>query len=379
MQSCYGFNSFYVDFFGFYLLYVIICAVLLQNAVSKRKFVIILFTPLLVLSALRGNTVGGDLDNYLPYYHYLSHTSSIRELFDDLRIKEPLYVLLTRLVGLLSNDSERAYIVVTSIFSLVGPIALIQRYSKNPSFSILLYFALGFYTNTFNNIRQSMAISIIFISLPFLLEKRNFFKFCIAVVLATGFHYSAIIALLLYPASIGIASIKKILASLAVGTSIFFVVGSSILMSIISMFLFKYNTDTIFDKRGAGWTLFFIYALILVAELIVFNRKKGSLSDYNLRFFNLMVIMQTFALIIQLYASIFPSMTRMTYYFYIPIITTIPYVASIFKDNLSRIVTYAISFVFSVFFMSMVYSYSPETGSNSQGVIPYVLIDKKIY
>ena len=67
----------------------------------------------------------------------------------------------------------------------------------------------------------------------------------------------------------------------------------------------------------------------------------------------------------------------MTYYFFIPIIVAIPYMACTYKPYKKLIIT--IATVLAFLYVGMVYGYNIETNSNSQGVIPYVLVDKVIY
>lgn len=64
------------------------------------------------------------------------------------------------------------------------------------SFAVLAYCFL-FYQETYNLMRQWMAMAIIIFGIAYILE-RNLFKYCVTVVVASLFHTSAIIGLLLY-------------------------------------------------------------------------------------------------------------------------------------------------------------------------------------
>ena len=211
--------------------------------------------PLLFLAVCRGNTVGGDLENYLPYYNQMYLTKSWSEMIELIGFREPGYSIFIKILGYFTGGSERYYILVTSICSLIGPFYLIYKYSNNYSYSLLLYYALGFYTNTFNNIRQSIAMSIVFISFYYLFENRNLIKYILMVLLATTFHYSALIMVLLYPLTKNVISIKFLIKLILISFSLFFLAGSNILKIIITNFLFKYNPDTFFESGGSGWGL----------------------------------------------------------------------------------------------------------------------------
>lgn len=184
----YGFNSFYVHLYIFYILYVtLVCCCFKQLKYKKHK-IVLLGLPLVFLSSLRGDTVGGDLENYLPNFDAYYYINNLKDLL-GYNSHEPGYVLFTKLISLL-YPSHRFYLIVTSICTLIGPFYLIYKYSKMPGLSFLIYYSLGFYTNTMNNIRQSLAISICCFAIPFLF-KREFRQFVFIVLLATVFHYSA--------------------------------------------------------------------------------------------------------------------------------------------------------------------------------------------
>ena len=244
-----------------------------------------------------------------------------------------------------------------------------------PYFSFLLYFTLGFYTNTFNNVRQSIALSICFLSIEFLLN-RNFRKFCLTVIIAAMFHYSAVFFLILYPLVSKELKIKNVLCILGGGIVLYIVSSVTIVAFLLNVLAFKYDAETVMlSSEGSGWGLFYMYALILVGELYLFstvgnnNDKKRELSFF--------VYMQLLAVLFQMYAPLFASMTRLTFYFYIPIIIAIPYLANTFKSLRWIIISSGIAL--GILFLGMTYSKSDATGSNSQGVIPYVFIDKTIY
>ena len=92
------------------------------------------------------------------------------------------------------------------------------------------------------------------------------------------------------------------------------------------------------------------------------------------------ICLQICAMTIQLGAPIYHSLVRMTFYFYIPVITlAIPFFISTMGRKVDRAVSYFIVFSFAIYMMKMIYSYNPETRTNLQGVIPYVFIDTPFF
>lgn len=367
----YGFESFYFCFFIIYTLYAFIIYNNLQKDTDRKKLIIALFLPLFILSALRGETVGGDLKNYLPGFDDASKADSFEHLMWTTNT-EPGFKILNWIISVLS-PTHRMFIIVTSIISLIGPAYLIYKYSKSPLFSSLLYFSLGFYTNTFNNVRQSVALSLCLFAIPLVVE-RKLLKFLIIVILAATIHYSAGIFIILYPLSKCINGIKSIIISLIAGFTLFYLLRISIRRIIINSIFVRYDPETIMNDSSGGWGLLFFYCIVLILEVIMYVKKKKNLSKDELYYCNFFIVLQVLAVLLQMYATMWTSMMRATLYFYIPIIVAVPFYLNMFKKN-NRVLITISAFCLSLLFMRGVYSYNSETFSNSQGVIPYVLID----
>ena len=89
------------------------------------------------------------------------------------------------------------YILSTSIIIVVLFLKSMWDYSRNFTFSVFLFVSMWFAFTSMNIIRQFVAVSIIFYGLRFV-KKEEFKKFFICVILAVGFHTSALIMLPLY-------------------------------------------------------------------------------------------------------------------------------------------------------------------------------------
>lgn len=373
----FGLQSFYAFFFLFLVIIVLIFGRNLKNGKERRKFVYLCFFLLFFLAGMRGITVGGDLRNYLPEFHGISK-ASLKEIF-LYGYHEPGYVLFVKSISIFSSD-DRAFLLCTSFASLIGPFYLIYKYSKSPTMSVLLYFALGYYTNTFNNVRQSIAISIVFCSIPFLID-RKLAKYTIGIVFATCFHYSALIMLILYPITNKSLDFKKLLLYAVSSLSIVYFFGFVILKAVVLEFLTKYDPENFEeDAEGTGWGLFAFYLIVLAFMSVFYLTKSQKMTPDNKRMMSIFVLFQIGASSIQLSAPIFHSMVRMAYFFYIPvIILAIPFIYSEIRSKSDKLVYYISVFSIALYFMSRVYSYSPMKMSNSQCVIPYVFIDTVIF
>ncbi|MBR1687534.1 MAG: EpsG family protein [Prevotella sp.] len=372
----FGIESFYFYFFFFLIFFVLGCQGLFAKSSQRKQFFLACFSLLYLMAALRGITVGGDLKRYLPEFHSVS-LSSFQYIIEFGR-HESGYLIYIKLLSLISS-AERCFLVGTSLASLVGPFYLFYRYSKCPVASILLYYAMGYYTNTFNNVRQSIAISIIFCVIPYLLD-RKMWKYIIGVLLATTFHYSALVMLIVYPLINKPIDTKKLLVYAGVGLGVVGVFGYFFLSYVAETFLTRFDPESFMEEgEGPGYGLFFFYVIIFLLISSFYIYQKDKMNSNQCKMMSLFVVFQMFAMIIQLSAPIHHSMVRMTYYFFIPIVTIgVPYIGSyIIKRN--RVVFYLPIFVFAIYYMIRVYSRAPEYMTNSQGVIPYILIETPIF
>lgn len=325
---------------------------------------------------MRGVTVGGDLKRYLPEYHAI--ISAPLGALTHYGRHEIGYLIYIKLLSLIS-PTDRCFLIGTSFASLIGPICMFFKFSKKGSVSVLLYYAMGYYTNTYNNIRQSIALSVIFIILPFLIN-RDFKKYMIGVLVATSFHYSALLMMFVYPLYTRNISAKRILiyaSSMLLGA----VALGYTLLSYISEIITKYNPEE-FDNEaeGGGYGLFFFYLLIFVAISVFYVMRRRKMTKKQRKMMSMFVLFQIFAMTIQLTAPIFHSMVRGTYYFFIPVATlAVPLIYSMIRRRVFKLAFYSIVFVFAVYYMIGVYSYKPEIGNNSQANIPYVFINKDLF
>ena len=372
----FGIESFYFCFFFLLFLYIKGCQGLFAIGSQRKKYILACFLLLFLMAALRGVTNGGDLKRYIPEFHTLASSS-----FEDIwkyGNHELGYMIYIKLLSMVS-DSDRCFIVGTSFISLIGPFYLFYRYSKYPDISILLYYAMGYYTNTFNNVRQSIAISIFFLIIPFLID-RKLWKYLIGVIIATLFHNSAIIMLFVYPLVKKPLESKKIFIYACAGIGFVLSMGYFFLSYIVQNYFSRWDAEDFSeDAEGTGYVLFYFYAIVFLLFYAYYILQKHRMNAEQLRMVSFFVVFQMFAMIIQFSAPIFHSMVRMTLYFFIPVVTIgVPYVSSMMEKENKRFL-YSLIFSFAIFMMIQVYSRAPGYNTNSQGVIPYVFIDTPIF
>lgn len=93
------------------------------------------------------------------------------------------------------SQNENVYLFLCAIVFVCPAIYLIKKYSKNFTFSMILFMFGGMYLFSLAGLKQAMATGIILIGLPHLF-KREYIKYYIYCLLAIGFHAYSIFFLL---------------------------------------------------------------------------------------------------------------------------------------------------------------------------------------
>lgn len=191
-------------------LYVAIITILLLLSISERtrNSNIIYFISVVVLvliASIRDIDIGTDTVSY--YNDFISN--------DDLSVEigYSIYRDILRVVG------NYGLFLFCSYLIIVGGVAYVSsKLSSNKMFSLFLFVALGYYTYSFNIMRQFMAISMTCWAL-YNLERNKPWHFFVWTIFAASFHLSSLIVLLVLPLR-KLRFRKKIVVIFSVGTFI---------------------------------------------------------------------------------------------------------------------------------------------------------------
>ena len=166
------------------------------NLRNKKIYLFIVFGCLLFVGMFRDSSIGTDLSIYYSkYFPYFKDSSW--DNIQNVTISghwEWGFCAFCKVIGYISTDVQW-FIIVTSIISIVPYAIFIYRNSEDVVFSTVFYIAYHVYMNSFNIVRQAMAVGIVLLGLE-QLKKKKYFKFCIFVLIASLIHTSAIIAFL---------------------------------------------------------------------------------------------------------------------------------------------------------------------------------------
>lgn len=220
--------------------------------------------PLIIISAIRYD-VGAD---YMPYYRYymdILHGGG-QERF------EILYYLLNELIAFCNADAVWLFAAVATLFLVPIYIRIIKD-SPYPSMSAFLLVGMTYYFYFLNGARQMMAAACLLLAVP-LIEKKRFWLFACAVLIATGFHTTSIIFIFLY----FIVRLNFGIKSMAFLTVLFFVfsqtigsVGNAILGQMEN---YASYIDSTFADRGQGYVVLCMNILITLFSTIFYAKNQ---------------------------------------------------------------------------------------------------------
>ena len=173
---------------------------------NKKAFVILVSIQLFLILALRGDTVGADLENYGPGYEYISGLEfndmlSRLKLIDTADLVYPFmyesgYVVFNWIIGFFGFDFH-GFLVIHAAICIAVTGRFIYKYSDDPGLSFLMFLSFGFFMYLFGILRQMLAMTIFLMAVPYI-KKRKLIKYLLICFIAFTVHRVAIVVVPLY-------------------------------------------------------------------------------------------------------------------------------------------------------------------------------------
>lgn len=222
------------------LYFVLIMLILSRTLINKKynnnliKFndsfmlykclIVFAFSSMLLISGLRYE-VGTDYREYVNIFTNIINSDG----WGVIGKIEPIFVIISKSIGIISSNPQWMFFI-TSLFIIYFIFKSVLKDVELYELAIFLFIAFGFYTSSFNIVRQWMAISIILYGYVFLRYK-NKKKFFCCLLVGVLCHYSAIIVLLVYPI---IKRMRRNITRLCIiGFGAFFFVNSNFIIRIL--------------------------------------------------------------------------------------------------------------------------------------------------
>lgn len=299
--------------------------------------------------ALRHPSMGLDLgygrgNGYLDWFQVIGSHSWERIIHSGgYQNYEWGYIVFNKLISYISTEYQ-CLLIMSAVASLMPLAFMISKYSNDRLFSVIVYLGLPSFLIIFSGLRQGIAIGITCFSYIYIEQKKPF-KFILTIILASLFHYSAVIFLIAYPVfRIKLDKQKRILSLFAILIVYIFRIP---LFSILSK-IFKDNASLeINDSK----TLLLVFVAIYIFCTVFINENDKIASGF-LNIFYLAIICMCFS-------GVYLTAMRVGYYFMIGLVIALPNIICNISDaNLHLICKLSISGIFIIYGLYSLYSSS---------------------
>lgn len=182
-----------------YIIYFVILAILAvayeRKPFIKWPFIVLVVGLLGVMAGFQGPNVSKDSSNYHAIFYSVDLLYTQFKYGNFFTSLEPgCLLIIVFLRRIFEINYVTAILVVFSFTSLILKSTLIKKLSINPFLVYLFYFSHYFFLSEMTQIRMGLATSIFFFAVTYLLEGKRI-RYVFLILLATMFHYSAILYL----------------------------------------------------------------------------------------------------------------------------------------------------------------------------------------
>lgn len=329
----------------------------LEKVPYQSKILGLFFLICFCLLAFRASNIGSDTSNYLSQF-YVARNMSWRDYLRE-KSSEIGFTVLTKLISEISGSGQ-FYLAIIAFLSVYPLAKLYREESESPILTISLYLILPMFAMQFSGLRQAVAMAFVPLAYSYVKTKR-WGRFLAVVLIATLFHKSAWLILLLYP-TYHINISRKALLWAIPALFLVYMFNEQIYVGLIAIANNLYSDRYAETTETGAYSMLFLFAIILFfSYLFLGDTDVETKGQRNILF--LSVAIQCFALVNRV-------AMRMNYYFllFLPlllpkVIRRIPYKNKWFA-SMVEIVCCA---YFLYYFMDKMLS-----GQSAFGIYPYI-------
>lgn len=306
-----------------------------QKAVNKAALFLV-FGLLFGVSACR-IAVGND---YWVYRQYMLFIAQGREVATEFGFN-----WLVRLMQFLTKNDE-CYLLVLGIFSFATVYLFLKAlYEQSDWFAGSLFLLLtgGYYFLSLNSVRYYFALALAMCAMK-QVQKGEYLKFVLMVLVGACFHKSILVILLLYP----LAKIrwKKWVFVLGAGICASLIFLKDFYRKLIFLF-YPYYENSMFDTGDVS-VVNILKGVAVVGFALLYYKQSIKDSDANRFYLNL----QIGSLMLYCFGSFIPEISRIGYYMNVSMVFLIPNILAKIENRRQKLFfTVAVAVSFSVFFL----------------------------
>lgn len=161
-----------------------------RGSLLRRSCLFLIALILMVPAILRQET-GNDYLRYVEFFHLASIDAYVPTEAGFNWLAKSVY-------GLCGYENYLLLFAIYAVMTILAMLTVIRQQAENFCFSFFLFMMFGYYFQSFNTMRYYFALSLSLLAMTCLL-RRQYAGFVILVLLASLFHKTALITLLLYP------------------------------------------------------------------------------------------------------------------------------------------------------------------------------------
>ena len=159
-----------------------------------RRSCLFLIALILMIPAILRQETGNDYLRYVEFFHLASIDAYVPTEAGFNWLAKAVY-------SLCGYENYLLLFAIYAVMTILAMLAVIRQQAENFCFSFFLFMMFGYYFQSFNTMRYYFALSLSLLAMTCLL-RRQYAGFVILVLLASLFHKTALITLLLYPVAV---------------------------------------------------------------------------------------------------------------------------------------------------------------------------------
>lgn len=228
-----------------------------------------------ILAGLRDYSIGTDIQSYGNDLFYYARSVNLLQFISEAKNIEPMYIALVKLSAFLSSEPHMLYFLTGLIIYGFIMMSFVRLGSKIPITLSWLGFLMLLYGDTYNAMRQSLAIAIGLFAFTYAVENK-YLRAMFWFVFAFLFHNTAIIMfmayLIYYILQLNNKWYTKILMIIAVILGVFFF--NTILDWLIGRGILDTKMNRYYIGESSGFSVLAILQRLPFLLLIILQRRK---------------------------------------------------------------------------------------------------------
>ncbi|WP_026505093.1 EpsG family protein [Butyrivibrio sp. NC3005] len=305
-----------------------------MNIVSMVSIFIMLFA----VSALRLN-VGNDYAKYVNFMHLA---------YVDAYVPTEIgFNLLAKIVYSLCGFEN--YLLVFAFFSFFTMLFFLwamKELSDAFRWTFMMFMLLSYYFQSLSTVRYYLALSIALFSIRYI-RKKDYVRFVVAILLGSLFHKSVLVTLIIYP--LCIIKWKRWMGIAAGSIALTFVFCKEFYLKLLLLVYPSYKGT----EYLAGGTSIVSIVRILAIGALVYLFYKDAIKENVMNIFY--VKCNFLALLLYVFCSFLPVISRIGYYLTITQILLVPsilvHIKSTGKRHTAKIAVFLVLVLFFLIFM----------------------------